>query len=86
MTSKHVFCLIKIFKLLEKILELQSCIATLITSLNKDSAMGIFFYSLVLLLLLFILNLYMPNGISQYCQKTDPFLIQGLLDSNLQGR
>ena len=49
--------------------------ATLITSVNKDSAMGIVFYSplllvlLLLLLLLFRLNPYMPNGISQYCQK-----------------
>ena len=38
-------------------------------SVNKDMAMGIFFYSLFLLLLLFRLNPYMPNGISQYCLK-----------------
>ena len=61
------------------------CIATLITSLNKDSAMGILFYSL-LLLLLFRLNPYMPNGIHNTAKKTDPFLIQGLLGSNLQFR
>ena len=44
---------------------LQGCIATLITSVNKDSVKGIYFFSL----LLFRLNPYMPNGISQYCQK-----------------
>ena len=49
---------------------------------NTDSAMGIFFYSLLLLLLLllFRLNPYMPNGISQYCQKAG-----SILDSRVVG-
>ena len=51
--------------------------------------MGVIFYSLLLLLLLlllFMLNPYMPNGISQYCQKDGSIFDSRVLGSKLQFR
>ena len=71
---------------------LQSCIATL-TSVNKDSAMGIFFYSLLLFVVVVVCcccclsqTPICPMEFHNTAKRPDPFLIQGLLGSNLQFR
>ena len=58
--------------------------ATLINSLNKDSAIGIFFYSLFVVVVVVVKTHICPMEFRNTAKRTNPYLIQGLLGSNLQ--